>query len=423
MKKKYIITKMRGRIVSFLLDETGHAVEIHCDGAGAPEKDGPVLGEIRIGRVQSVVKNIHAAFLEIGTGAACYLPLEDAEASAGAPFAALYTKKGSSPRLQQGDELVVQVSREAMKTKAPAVTTRLSLSGTFGILDLGHPGVGVSRKLPEPERDRLRILGTQFLKRKEEAHDADQEENTGRLPGLPGIVLRTNAAAAKDEEILEELEQLYGKLKHIAETAPYRTCCSCLYRPAAPWLKRLLSLPMEDLEAIRIEEEGLYRQAESFIGEHIPALAGKLFRYEDTLLPMEKLFSMERELESALSERVWLPSGGYLVIQPTEALTVVDVNTGKCGAGRQKEETVRKVNLEAAKETARQLRLRNLSGMILVDFINMRQEASERQVMDVMRKLLALDPVQAQVVDITGLGLVEITRKKVEKPLYEVFFV
>lgn len=448
MKKKYVIANMRGKILSFLLDENGHALEIHCDGGETGSQEFPGLGEIYIGRVQSVVKNIRAAFVEIKPGAACYLPLEDAEpgdtigelagtdcgdpgrTKAGAGSTAstvLYTRKGPSPRLQQGDELAVQISREAIKSKAPAVTTRLSFSGKYGILDLGRPGVGVSRKLPEPERERLRELGTRFLEtiEKENSREsqAEPKEQQEQFWKLPGIVLRTNAAAAEDAEILEELEQLYARLKHIEETARYRTCYSCLYRPASPWLKRLLSLPLEDLEAIRIQDEGLYQQAAEFIGEQIPALTERLIRYQDDLLPMEKLFSLERELESALSERVWLPSGAYLVIQPTEALTVIDVNTGKCGAGRQKEETVRKVNLEAAKETARQLRLRNLSGIILVDFINMGQEASRQQVMDSLRKLLAMDPVQAHVVDITRLGLVEITRKKLEKPLYEEFFV
>lgn len=417
MKKKYCIANMKGKILSFLLDENGHALEIRCDEVKEAGKKGetPGLGDIYIGRVQNIVKNIRAAFVEVLPGTVCYLPLEDVEPSGKKTSqeetdTVIYTKKGPSPRIQQGDELVVQIVREAIKTKAPAVTARLSLSGKYGILDMAHPGIGVSRKLPEAERERLRKLGLQYL------------QTMGQFARNGGIVLRTNAAAAEEDAVLEELERLTRRLQRITETARYRTCYSCLYQSPASWLKRLLSLPLEETEAIRIQDEILYRQAEDFIRENIPALFGKLSRYQDALLPMEKLFSLERELQNALTERVWLDSGAYLVIQPTEALTVIDVNTGKCGIGKQKEDTIRRVNLEAARETARQLRLRNLSGIILVDFINMEQEESKQYVMEQLRCLLALDPIQAHVVDITKLGLVEITRKKTEKPLYEHFF-
>ncbi len=418
MKKKYCIAKMHGQIFSFLLDESGHALEIHCDeadsaGEGENRKK-PQLGDIYIGRVQSVVKNIRAAFVEICPDTVCYLPLEDVEEIPRGKESKAETEKGSgkgsSPRIRQGDELVVQILREAIKTKAPTVTTRLCLSGKYGILDMAHPGIGVSRKLPEPERERLRRLGNTFL--------SEQKEKPEKIPEI-GIVLRTNAAKATDEEILEELGQLLSRLQRIFDTAPYRTCYSCLHQSPASWMKRLLSLPLEDLEAIRIEDELLYQQAYEFIRDHIPKLQERLIRYQDDLLSMDKLFSLERELQNALSERVWLNCGGYLVIQPTEALTVIDVNSGKCDTGRQKEEAIRKVNLEAARETARQLRLRNLSGIILVDFINMQEKETERQVMEMLRQLLTYDPVQAHVVDITKLGLVEITRKKTEKPLQE----
>lgn len=437
--KKYCVARMQGKILSFLLDEQGHALEIHCDAEDdAESRKIPKLGDIYIGRVQSVVKNIQAAFVEISPGTICYLPLEDVEKTDGGKglekkdkgyFPVLYTKKGSSPQIQQGDELAVQIFREAVKTKVPAVTTRMSFSGKYGILDLGHPGIGVSRKLPEFERERLREIGKLFLEKYAEKKDSDSRipgkkdlahwnKEIGE-PGEIGIVLRTNAAKAKEEEIFEELRQLVRQMEHISETARYRTCYSCLFQSPVSWMKRLLSLHMDEIEAIRIEEDDLYQQAEEFIRENNPELQKRLIRYQDDLLSMEKMFSLERELKNALSQQVWLDCGGYLVIQPTEALTVIDVNSGKCDFGKKKEEAIRKVNLEAARETARQLRLRNLSGIILVDFINMQQEASKRQVMETLRHLLTLDPVQAHVVDITKLGLVEITRKKTEKPLYE----
>ena len=166
-----------------------------------------------------------------------------------------------------------------------------------------------------------------------------------------------------------------------------------------------------------VEDAGLYQQAMDFLGEYSESLKERLVHYQDDLLPMHKLYSLERELEEALAERIWMKSGAYLVVQPTEALTVIDVNTGKYEKGKEKEEAVLKINLEAARETARQMRLRNLSGIVIVDFINMGQESSRRKVLEELRECLAMDPLQAHVVDMTKLELVELTRKKTEPPL------
>ena len=150
-----------------------------------------------------------------------------------------------------------------------------------------------------------------------------------------------------------------------------------------------------------------------------PLLKGKLQLYGDSMLSMDKLYSLERRLKEALQEKVWMKSGAYLVIQPTEALTVVDVNSGKFEAGRQKEAAILKVNLEAARELARQLRIRNLSGIIIVDFINMQEADSRQQVLEELSACLTMDPILTRVIDRTKLDLVEITRKKVERPLAE----
>ncbi len=395
--QKYCIANIENRIVSFLIDADGRTVEIHCD-----TPDGPaLLGNIYVGKVKNIAKNLQAAFVEIEPGLICYLPLEDLNAP-------LFTRKGTSKNLQQGDELVVQSSREAIKSKAPALTTNLSFQGKYVILEPGKTGIGVSKKLPEPERIRLRSLGGELMEELAEESTRDY-----------GILLRTNAADASREEIRSELEALLLRYRKIRKTAPYRTCYSCLYQSPAMWLKRMTALRFRELEAIIIEEEELYEQAERYLEAEQPKISERLIRYQDPLLPLNKLYSMERRLEEALSERVWMKSGAYLVIQPTEALTVVDVNSGKNETGKQKEAAILKVNLEAARETARQLRLRNLSGIIIIDFINMEKEESQNQVMEELRRCLLPDPVQARAVDMTKLNLVEITRKKVERPLRE----
>ena len=401
---KYCIAKMNNRILSYLLAENGRAVEIHADEL----EDRNLLGNIYIGRVQKVVKNIQAAFVEISPGVPCYLPLEDLRDP-------IYTKKGPSKDLQQGDELVVQVSREAMKTKGPSVTTRLSLQGRYVILDGKHPGIGISKKLEEGQREQLRRIAEFYRK----DLSADSDSGSIRLEEAAGIVIRTNAACASEEAILEELRKLSRQLADIRGKAPYRTCYSCLHQMPPGWLRRFNGLRMRDTQFIMIEDEQLYLQARQYLQEYLPELLPILVHYQDPLLPMHKLYSLERELSEALSQRVWLRSGGYLVIQPTEALTVVDVNSGKYEAGRKKEETILKVNLEAARETARQMRLRNLSGIIIIDFINMETEEAKKQVLGQLREHLLKDPLQANVVDMTKLNLVEVVRKKVEGPLAE----
>ena len=401
---KYCIAKMNNRILSYLLAENGRAVEIHADEL----EDRNLLGNIYIGRVQKVVKNIQAAFVEISPGVPCYLPLEDLRDP-------IYTKKGPSKDLQQGDELVVQVSREAMKTKGPSVTTRLSLQGRYVILDGKHPGIGISKKLEEGQREQLRRIAEFYRK----DLSADSDSGSIRLEEAAGIVIRTNAACASEEAILEELRKLSRQLADIRGKAPYRTCYSCLHQMPPGWLRRFNGLRMRDTQFIMIEDEQLYLQARQYLQEYLPELLPILVHYQDPLLPMHKLYSLERELFEALSQRVWLRSGGYLVIQPTEALTVVDVNSGKYEAGKKKEETILKVNLEAARETARQMRLRNLSGIIIIDFINMETEEAKNEVLGELRARLLLDPLQANVVDMTKLNLVEVVRKKVEGPLME----
>lgn len=401
---KYCIAKMKNRILSYLLAENGHAVEIHAD----EMEDRNLLGNIYIGRVQKVVKNIQAAFVEISPGVPCYLPLEDLRDP-------IYTKKGPSKDLQQGDELVVQVSREAMKTKGPSVTTRLSLQGRYVILDGKHIGIGISKKLEEGQREKLRRIAESYRK----DLSADSHSGSIRLEEAAGIVIRTNAACASEEAILEELRKLSRQLADIRGKAPYRTCYSCLHQMPPGWLRRFNGLRMRDTQFIMIEDEQLYLQARQYLQEYLPELLPILVHYHDPLLPMHKLYSLERELSEALSQRVWLRSGGYLVIQPTEALTVVDVNSGKYEAGKKKEETILKVNLEAARETARQMRLRNLSGIIIIDFINMETEEAKNEVLGELRARLLLDPLQANVVDMTKLNLVEVVRKKVEGPLME----
>lgn len=401
-KQTYVVSRRGSQIFSFLLNGS-KAVEIHCDAC----REDSILDEIYIGKVQNIVKNISAAFVEIAPGTVCYLPLEDLKHP-------VYTKKGTSHNIQQGDELLVQVKREGIKTKAPAVTTNLTLHGKYALLTTGNTQISVSSKLSKEEKERLLRV----------AKDNSSADN-GSLEGMSagerayGWLLRTNAGGASPEVIKKDLLRLQAKYEELIKTAQYRTCFSCLLARPSAYLKRMSDLYAEEVDEILTDDRELFEQMTEYFQENQPEDTAKLRFYEDRLLPMEKLYSLDHHLKEALGERVWLKSGGYLVIQPTEALTVIDVNTGKFTAGKKKEAAFLKLNQEAALEAARQIRLRNLSGIIIIDFINMEETESETQLLRTLDGALRLDPIRTTLVDMTKLSLVEITRMKKERPLYE----
>lgn len=401
-KQTYVVSRRGSQIFSFLLNGS-KAVEIHCDAC----REDSILDEIYIGKVQNIVKNISAAFVEIAPGTVCYLPLEDLKHP-------VYTKKGTSQNIQQGDELLVQVKREGIKTKAPAVTTNLTLHGKYALLTTGNTQISVSSKLSKEEKERLlRVV-----------KDNSSADN-GSLEGISagerayGWLLRTNAGGASPEVIKKDLLRLQTKYGELMKTAQYRTCFSCLLARPSAYLKRLSDLYTEEVDEILTDDRELFEQMTEYFQENQPEDTAKLRFYEDRLLPMEKLYSLDHHLKEALGERVWLKSGGYLVIQPTEALTVIDVNTGKFTAGKKKEAAFLKLNQEAALEAARQIRLRNLSGIVIIDFINMEEKESEVQLLKTLDDALRRDPIRTTLVDMTKLSLVEITRMKKERPLHE----
>ena len=401
-KQTYVVSRRGSQIFSFLLNGS-KAVEIHCDAC----REDSILDEIYIGKVQNIVKNISAAFVEIAPGTVCYLPLEDLKHP-------VYTKKGTSHNIQQGDELLVQVKREGIKTKAPAVTTNLTLHGKYALLTTGSMQISVSSKLPKEEKERL-------LRVVKDNSSADNGSLEGMSAGecAYGWLLRTNAGGASPEVIKKDLLRLQTKYEELMKTAQYRTCFSCLLARPSAYLKRLSDLYTKEVDEILTDDRELFEQMTEYFQENQPEDTAKLRFYEDRLLPMEKLYSLDCHLKEALGDRVWLKSGGYLVIQPTEALTVIDVNTGKFTAGKKKEAAFLKLNQEAALEAARQIRLRNLSGIVIIDFINMEETESETQLLRTLDGALRLDPIRTTLVDMTKLSLVEITRMKKERPLHE----
>ncbi len=338
------------------------------------------VGDIYLGKVQNIVQNINAAFVEVKRDAICYLPLSE-----------LRDKK-----IKCGEEIVVQVKKAAVKSKQAVVTLFPEISGRYCVISTKDSVKSISRKIEEgEEKDRLRLLLKKW----------DGEEY--------GIVLRTNAAAAGEEEVEEECSRLLEELHRKMEYSRYKTCFSLLRKEDSFYLKYIQSCRPDEWERVITDEPEIYEQLQSYYGD-------KVVFYQDGSYPLDKLLGISGKLKKAFQKKAWLKSGGYLIIEPTEALTVIDVNTGKAIEGkRNKETTFYKINCEAALEAARQIRMRNISGIILIDFIDMKKRENRQDLMELLQRELEKDKTRTTLVDITKLGLVEITRMKKSRPLWE----
>ncbi len=365
-------------------------IEVHLEKKTRPS----ILGNIYIGRVQKIVKNLNAAFIEIQPGINGYYPLEQCKAP-------VYIKKINSPSMVQGDELLVQIAKENLKTKLPVLSTNLNLTGKYCVLTSENKKLGISAKIGSEKRKELTEL---FKDKQDEAF---------------GIIVRTNAKGAAAEDILYEYEELKKEFYRILHDGQYRTCFSCLKKSIPEYLKVLQNIYYGQLTEIITDIPEIYEEVSEFkrgISELEPI---PVRLYTDRLLSLFALYNIEKQLDRALSKKVWLPSGGYLIIEPTEALTVIDVNTGKSVAKKHPQEHFLAINKEAAKEAAAQLRLRNISGIIIIDFIDLKSKDAKKELLQYLSEAVKSDPIPIQVIDMTKLDLVELTRKKVSKSLPE----
>ena len=381
-----IITGYGNGIVA-ALREQNRVTELHV------EKEKPFrVGSIYVGRVQSIVKNINAAFVDFGCGINGYLALDKSEGF-------FYTRQARAGQTTCGDELLVQLEKEPVKTKLPVLNGHLNISGRYAVLVHGEKGIVFSRKIRNKEFQQ---------------NMQDQILSRNLVPAGCALIIRTNAQDVETEGVFSELEELKVRYENLLAVAPYRSCFSCLYQGEHAFLELIRDYPVSmDLQVIT-DLELFYQE----VKERLPEISIRL--YEDQQLNLTALYSLETAFEQALGKRVWLKSGGYLILEPTEALTVIDVNTGKCIDKKySKEQNFLRTNLEAAREIALQLRLRNYSGIILVDFIDMESAEHTEELLQVFRQELAKDRVKATLVDITRLHLAEVTRKRVYRPLHE----
>lgn len=390
---KIIITRQNNRFLSVLFDDHRPLL---METASLPEQE-IILGNIYLAKIKDVVPGISSAFLAISPEKTVYLPLQECK-----NFLCANRTLEESLLLRPGDEIVVQISGEALKTKQPTATTKLALAGQYCVCSYFGHGIRYSKKLSKECRD---CLG-QSIKEQ----------------GITGLkqyqfTIRTNAEELHDlQPLFEEIESFIAVFDTLRNTYQHRTCYSCLYHTEPEIIQLIKNIPIASYEEIVTDNSHVYELL-------IKHFADRNIRfYQDELLALSKLYSIETHLKDALNKKVWLPCGGYLVIEPTEAMVVIDVNSGKTESKDKKsQEYYMKVNMEAAREVARQLRLRNYSGMIMVDFINMESSLDNDRLLSCLDAYLKEDKIRTTLVDMTALGVVEITRKKVSRPLSDFF--
>ncbi len=391
MAGKLIITKRKGQIVTALYENNRLSeLQFHKE-----QEEKFALGNIYVAKVKNVVKNINGAFLDLGNEDLCYYSLGDNTSP-------IFLNAKNTKKVAEGDLLLVQIQKEAMKTKLAGATSHLNLTGKFLILTAGKCSIGVSNKIRSmDERNRLKNILKKFSSKEY------------------GWIVRTNAEGYCEEELESEAKRLVEKYEELIKVAKFRTAGQVLYQAPKSYLTELRDQNSASFERIVTDCEDVYQEIEEYLKEYQQEDAKKLEYYQDEQISLSNLLGLEKDIEEALKERVWLKSGGYLIIQPTEAMVVIDVNTGKSVNKKKAKEHFRLINLEAGKEIARQIRLRNLSGIIIVDFIDLDTEEAKEELMNALKGFVAKDRIKTDVIDMTKLNLVEITRKKVMKPIYE----
>lgn len=358
--------------------EEGRVAEIWLP----PREQAGMVGNIYVGQVERVVPAIHGAFVRIGADQVCFYDLADQE---------------PGRVLKAGERILVQVLREQMRGKPPTVTTRLSLAGRYLILTVPDDRLRLSKKLSGSERARLK------------------GSFESPLDKGYGILVRTNARGADRQEILRELELLEKRLWKIRESGRAQPAGSLVDAALPFYLSVLQDARIEELEEIVTDVPDVYGKIVDGKIQDLPGLR----LYEDPSLSLYQLYGLGHVLAGIQKPRVWLRSGGSITIEQTKAFVSIDVDTGGYAPKKEAQEVYRRTNLEAAEQIAFQLRLRNLSGTILVDFINMKEERYQEELMQAFQSYLDKDPVRAKVVDMTALKIVEVTRQKVRRPVAE----
>lgn len=412
MGEELIVIRQEHHILTARLEED-QIVQIQADSV---EQDS-MLGNIYVGKVRNVVKNIHAAFVEFQKGQMGYLSLDTASLpmhTDGAPF--------QSGRVLIGDEIIVQISGEAVKTKPPTLSGKLELPGKYLVLMAAGETPQVRDGAMESGQTAPAVQGVRISKKIQEGEKRAElkEQIAPYCTPEYGFVVRTNSTMASREALSEEAERLIRQYRQIVDYGKHKARFSILRQSPGGYLTQIRDSYQQRLTRILTEDELLFEEIHEYLQENDWENPELLELWNPEHGRLDAIYQISKTLDHAMKPKVWLKSGAYLVIQPTEALVSIDVNTGKAVTKKKDvQKTFYQINREAALEIARQLRLRNLSGMILIDFIDMTSRQDQQDIMDLLRQAVLRDPVQTTVIDMTKLGLVEVTRKKIRKSLYE----
>ncbi|KAF2415025.1 ribonuclease E/G [Microbacterium sp. B35-04] len=393
--RQMIVRSRNGRI-QIAVQEDNVLVEHYV----ARNQDASLIGNVYLGRVQNVLPSMEAAFVDIGRGRNAVLYSGEVDWDA--------VETGNQPRrielaLKTGDRVLVQVTKDPVGHKGARLTSQISLPGRYLVYVPGGAMNGISRKLPDTERARLKKILKEVL------------------PESSGVIVRTAAEGATEDQLTRDVQRLTNQWEHISKQIETIQAPALLHSEPDLLVKIVRDVFNEDFSKMLIQGEDAHHTISKYLESVAPDLLDRVERYEGDQDPFDA-FRVTEQIEKALDRKVWLPSGGSLVIDRTEAMTVVDVNTGKfVGSGGNLEETVTKNNLEAAEEIVRQLRLRDIGGIIVVDFIDMVLESNRDLVLRRLVECLSRDRTKHQVAEVTSLGLVQMTRKKLGLGLLETF--
>lgn len=394
---KQIVVKYEQGSSTVAVLEDGRLTEIYLEQPEEAER----AGNIYKGRVANVLPGMQAAFVDIGLKKNAFLYIDDllpVHLDKKPPV-----KPPINNLVSEGQELIVQVKKEALGTKGARVTTHFTIPGRWVVYLPDADYVAVSRKIEsEQERNRLKEVGQQIR------HGED------------GLIIRTVAEGEQPESLSKDLDHLRNIWSELQKWAKSGNAPALLYRDLGMFPRLVRDLFSDSVDELVIDDVSLAKEITALVSATAPELSERIRVYEEKL-PILQRFAVSEQMDKMLRRKIWLESGGYLIIDLTEALTVIDVNTGKYTGTVDLEQTVFQTNMEAAEEIARILRLRDIGGMIIVDFIDMMDEQHRRQVVEKLEHCVKKDRTKAQIVGWTKLGLLEITRKKVRPNLDELF--
>ncbi len=358
-----------------------------------------IVGSIYKGRTENVLQGMQAAFVDLGVERNAFLYIKDVLPN----FFSLEDEETVEPDcsydicdlLKSGQEILVQVVKDPIDSKGARITTHITLPGRYTVLMPTVDYIGISRRIEnEEERNRLKEMAESVK------------------PDNMGIIVRTVAENCSIEELETDIKLLMGLWQDILGKSYQVSAPKLVHKDMDLFYRTLRDMFTYDIEKLIVNEKDFYNRALEIISKIAPSLADRI-EYFNKSYDIFGYYNIDEELEKLLGKRIWLKNGGYIVIEQTEALTVVDVNTGKYIGGKNLKETALKTNIEAAREIASQLRLRDIGGIIIIDFIDMEEEDHQNLVIEVMKKALKNDRSKSCIWGITHLGLLEMTRKKV----------